>query len=66
MGAAGSSAQSEKPDVMQKYWCTGVLWTVVLVEYGERWCGTGQRCQILSVGWRRTGAGREEPAATWS
>ena len=46
VGAHRSSAQSEKPDMMQKYWWTGVLWTGVLVEYGERWYGTRQPCQM--------------------
>ena len=32
VGATRNSAQSEKPDMMQKYWWTGVLWTGVLVE----------------------------------
>ena len=50
VGAARSLVQSEKPDLMQKYWWTGVLWTGVLVEYGERWYGTGQRCQMRLAG----------------
>ena len=50
VGAARSSAQSEKPDMMQTYWGAGVLWTGVLVEYSERWYGTGQRCQMRWTG----------------
>ena len=50
VGAARSSAQSEKPDMMQKYWWAGVLWTGVLVEYGERWYGTGQQCRMRRAG----------------
>ena len=46
VGAARSSAQSEKPDMMQKYWWTGVLWTAVVVEYSDPWYGTGQQCQM--------------------
>ena len=37
LGAARSSAEVEKPDLMPKYWWTGELWTRVLVGYGERW-----------------------------
>ena len=44
--AARSSAHSEKSDMMQKYLCTGVLLTCVLVEYGERWYGTRQQYQM--------------------
>ena len=50
VGAARSTAQSEKPDMMQKYWWTSVLWAGVLVEYGERWYGTAQRCQMRWAG----------------
>ena len=34
--ATRRSAQSEKPDLMHRYWWTGVLWAGVLVEYGEQ------------------------------
>ena len=50
MSAARSSAQSGKPDLMHKYFWTGVLWTGVLLEYGEWWYGTGERCQMRWAG----------------
>ena len=53
MRASRSSAQSEKPDMMKMCCWAGVLWSGVLVEYSERWYGTGQQFE-------------EHPAVTWS
>ena len=55
--AAPNSAQSERPDLMQRQ--------LVLVKYGERWYRTGQRCLMCWAG-GDTQRGVETDSGRWT